>query len=129
MLGELATADEPRSTIGPTSSCGLLQEPCRSRDWFTLVSEYGAAIWADPFKWIPEAARLLRVGGELVSLANSLLFVLWAPDEDAAAGAGLVCDRRVYPGWSTPMIPVSSSTYRTARCFASCGRTASTSST
>jgi len=24
------------------------------------ISEYGAALWADPYKWIPEAARLLR---------------------------------------------------------------------
>ena len=27
------------------------------------VSEYGASLWADPYKWIPEAARLLRPGG------------------------------------------------------------------
>ena len=27
------------------------------------VSEYGASIWADPYRWIPEAARLLRPGG------------------------------------------------------------------
>ena len=41
---------------------------------FDLVfSEYGASIWADPYKWIPEAARLLRPGGELVFLRNSTL--------------------------------------------------------
>jgi len=34
---------------------------------FDLVhSEHGAATWADPRKWIPEAARLLRPGGRLV---------------------------------------------------------------
>ncbi len=26
------------------------------------ISEYGAALWADPYAWIPEAARLLRPG-------------------------------------------------------------------
>ena len=26
------------------------------------MSEYGACLWADPYKWIPEAARLLRPG-------------------------------------------------------------------
>src|SRR5438552_4301844 len=36
-------------------------------------SEYGAAIWADPNLWIPEAARLLRPGGKLVFLCNSPL--------------------------------------------------------
>ena len=40
------------------------------------VSEYGASIWCDPFRWIPEAARLLRPGGELVFLRNSTLAVL-----------------------------------------------------
>jgi ubiquinone/menaquinone biosynthesis C-methylase UbiE len=50
--------------------------PLRDASFDLAVSEYGAAIWADPFTWIPEAARLLRVGGELVFLANSLLFVL-----------------------------------------------------
>ena len=27
------------------------------------ISEYGAALWADPYAWVPEAARLLRPGG------------------------------------------------------------------
>jgi ubiquinone/menaquinone biosynthesis C-methylase UbiE len=48
---------------------------------FDLVhSEYGASLWADPYKWIPEAARLLRPGGRLVFLRNSTLSVLCAPD-------------------------------------------------
>ena len=52
-------------------------------DSFDLaVSEYGASIWADPYKWIPEAARLLRPGGELVFLCNSTLAILCSPDED-----------------------------------------------
>jgi len=40
------------------------------------VSEYGASIWADPYRWIPEAARLLRPGGRLVFLRNSTLVIL-----------------------------------------------------
>jgi SAM-dependent methyltransferase len=40
------------------------------------VSEYGASIWADPFRWIPEAARLLRPEGRLVFLRNSPLSIL-----------------------------------------------------
>jgi SAM-dependent methyltransferase len=48
---------------------------------FDLVhSEYGASIWADPYEWIPEAARLLRPGGRLVFLRNSTLSVLCAPE-------------------------------------------------
>ena len=45
-------------------------------------SEYGASIWCDPFKWIPEAARLLRPGGELVFLRNSDLSMVCSPDGD-----------------------------------------------
>jgi len=44
------------------------------------VSEYGASIWCDPYKWIPEAARLLRPGGELVFLRNATLAILCATE-------------------------------------------------
>lgn len=40
------------------------------------LSEYGASIWADPYRWIPEAARLLRAGGRLVFLRDSTLVTL-----------------------------------------------------
>jgi SAM-dependent methyltransferase len=46
------------------------------------ISEYGASLWADPYRWIPEAARLLRPGGELIFLTNSVLFTLCAMEED-----------------------------------------------
>lgn len=45
------------------------------------ISEYGASLWCDPYIWIPEAARLLRRGGELVFLRNSTLVILCSPDE------------------------------------------------
>jgi SAM-dependent methyltransferase len=44
-----------------------------------VISEYGAAIWADPHLWIAEAARILRPGGELVFLGNSTLLTLCMP--------------------------------------------------
>lgn len=46
------------------------------------VSEYGASIWADPYRWIPEASRLLRPGGRLMFLVNGLFLSLCSPDED-----------------------------------------------
>jgi len=46
------------------------------------ISEYGAAIWADPYRWIPEASRLLRPGGQLIFLGNGTIFMLCVPDED-----------------------------------------------
>jgi SAM-dependent methyltransferase len=44
-------------------------------------SEYGASIWCDPAKWIPEAARLLRPEGELVFMRGATLQLLCMPDE------------------------------------------------
>ncbi len=43
------------------------------------ISEYGASIWCDPYRWVPEAARVLRPGGRLVFLVNSLLLMLCTP--------------------------------------------------
>lgn len=40
------------------------------------LSEYGASIWADPARWIPEAARLLRPDGRLVFLRNATVSML-----------------------------------------------------
>jgi SAM-dependent methyltransferase len=48
------------------------------------ISEYGASIWCDPYKWIPEAARLLRLGGVLVFLRNATLAVLCTPETGEA---------------------------------------------
>src|SRR3954452_15345767 len=49
------------------------------------LSEYGASIWADPYKWIPEAARLLRPGGRLAFLVNAPLLMLCVPEHEAEA--------------------------------------------
>jgi SAM-dependent methyltransferase len=50
------------------------------------ISEYGACLWADPARWVPEAARLLRPGGRLAFLTNAFLLTLCVPDEtDVAA--------------------------------------------
>jgi SAM-dependent methyltransferase len=46
-----------------------------------VLSEYGASIWVDPYRWVPEAARLLRPGGRLVFLRNSTLVILCSDDE------------------------------------------------
>lgn len=46
------------------------------------ISEYGAAIWADPYLWIPEAWRLLRPGGRLHFLGHSTLAMVCSPQND-----------------------------------------------
>ncbi len=49
------------------------------------VSEYGASLWCDPERWVPEAARLLRTEGRLVFLTNSMLAILCVPAEPGYA--------------------------------------------
>src|SRR5207244_3196180 len=41
----------------------------------------------DPYRWIPEAARLLRPGGELIFLVNGTFLMLCAPDLDSEGPA------------------------------------------
>jgi MAF protein len=45
------------------------------------LSEFGASLWCDPARWVPEAVRLLRPGGRLVFLTTSVLHILCSPDD------------------------------------------------
>jgi len=56
------------------------------------ISEYGAAIWCDPYAWIPEAHRLLRPGGRLAFLGNHP-FGMVCTSASGDAPAGLTLER------------------------------------
>lgn len=68
------------------------------------ISEYGACLWADPTRWVPEAARLLRPGGRLHFLTNAFLLMLCAPDDetqpasDRLLRSAFTIRRMVWPG-------------------------------
>lgn len=66
--------------------------PFADESFDLAVSEHGAAVWCDPYAWIPEAARILRPGGRLVFLSCSYLAMLTFPDEDAPASETLQRD-------------------------------------
>src|SRR2546427_1655588 len=57
--------------------------PLPNASFDLAISEYGASIWCDPYRWIPEASRLLRPGGELIFLVNGTILMLCAPDLEA----------------------------------------------
>jgi SAM-dependent methyltransferase len=68
--------------------------PFRAGSFDLVVSEYGAGPWCDPARWLPEAARVLRPGGRLVFLTNSVLAALCVPAEAGPAGDRLLRGQR-----------------------------------
>lgn len=68
-------------------SAETVPEPDASFDF--AISEYGAAIWCDPYVWIPEAARLLRPGGRLVFLGHAPLAMVCSPADGSPVGPKL----------------------------------------
>ena len=82
---QLATAGRLQDRFGlrfPLIHASAEQAPFAGASFDLAISEYGASIWCDPYTWIPEAARLLRPGGQLIFLVNSALLMLTVPDED-----------------------------------------------
>jgi SAM-dependent methyltransferase len=75
----------------PLIQASAEEVPFPDESFDLAISEYGASIWCDPHRWIPEAARVLRPGGLLVFLVNGALLVCCLPDEpDAKAGDRLL---------------------------------------
>jgi SAM-dependent methyltransferase len=94
---QLATARRFQAEFGiefPLIHADAESVPLAAESFDFAISEYGAAIWCDPYRWIPEAARVLRPGGGLVFLGNSLLLMLTMPDleVDGPAGQELIRD-------------------------------------
>jgi len=76
---QLATARELQAEFAlefPLVEAAGESVPLPDESFDLALSEYGASIWADPYRWIPEAARLLRPEGRLVFLRNSTLVIL-----------------------------------------------------
>ena len=70
---QLATARTFQEEFGldfPLLKGNAEEVPYPDGSFDIAISEYGASIWCDPYAWIPEAARLLRPGGELIILTR-----------------------------------------------------------
>ncbi|UED87159.1 class I SAM-dependent methyltransferase [Streptomyces profundus] len=59
------------------------------------ISDYGASLWCDPYRWIPEAARVLAPGGRLAFSRPSPLFAACKP------AAGQATNRLLRPYFTT----------------------------
>jgi SAM-dependent methyltransferase len=92
---QLATAralQREHGLVFPLIHANAEQVPLGDARFDLALSEYGASIWCDPRRWVPEAARVLRAGGELVFLKHGLLLTLCAPDGEGTADAQLKRD-------------------------------------
>lgn len=81
---QLATARAMQAEFGlgfPLLHADAERVPLRDGCADLVISEYGAAVWCDPYRWIPQAARLLRPGGQLVFMAGSTEWILCTPHE------------------------------------------------
>jgi SAM-dependent methyltransferase len=91
---QLATARRMQEETGirfPLVEAPGERVPLPDATFDLAISEYGASLWAAPGQWVPEAARLLRPGGRLVFMTNSVLALLCTPDE------GVVGERLMRP--------------------------------
>lgn len=70
---------EETGLVFPLVEANAEDVPLPDASFDLAVSEYGASLWCDPARWVPEAARLLRPGGRLVFLTNSMLSMLCVP--------------------------------------------------
>ena len=77
----------------PLIQANAEQVPIIDGTFDLVLSEYGASIWADPYRWVPEAFRMLRPGGELVFLVGGTFRYLCDTDEELAT----VGDRLLRP--------------------------------
>src|SRR5579872_6871658 len=82
---QLATARELQGRHDlrfPLIHANAERAPLSDATFDLAISEYGASIWCDPYAWIPQAARMLRPGGRLIFLVNSVQLMLSTPDQD-----------------------------------------------
>ena len=96
---QLATARMLQQEFGlrfPLVHADAEHAPFRDASFDFAISEYGAAIWCDPYRWIPEAARILRPGGRLVFVAGASLMMLCFPTDDETAPADTTLHRNYF---------------------------------
>ena len=96
---QLATARACQREFGlafPLVHANAEAVPLADASFDVAISEYGASLWCDPYRWIPEAGRLLRPGGRLVFLVNGTLLMLCMNEASGVAATDRM--RRPYFG-------------------------------
>jgi SAM-dependent methyltransferase len=120
---QLATAARCQRRFGlrfPLVEADAANVPLADASFDLVVSEYGASVWCDPDRWVAEAARLLRPGGRLVFVTNSVLATLCVPETEGFAQEHLVRPQRAlyrveWPGGGVEFHPSHSGWIRVLR--------------
>jgi len=92
---QLDTAERLQREFGPTFPlihANAEDVPFDDENFDLAVSEYGASLWCEPRRWLPEAYRLLRPGGRLIFLTNSSLLMACTSLDGGLPGDRLVRD-------------------------------------
>ncbi len=56
------------------------------------ISDYGASVWCDPVRWLPEARRLLRTDGKLIFFTPAPILLACTPADGSQPGRQLESD-------------------------------------
>jgi ubiquinone/menaquinone biosynthesis C-methylase UbiE len=93
---QLATAASLQNEYGirfPLAQCDGEVLPFRDASFDFAISEFGVGLWCDPFRWVPEAARVLRPGGRLLFVIVSAFAYVCFPLQDDALPADTTLHR------------------------------------
>jgi SAM-dependent methyltransferase len=102
---QLDTARRCQARFGisfPLIEADAAQVPLPGASFDLAVSEFGASLWCDPERWVPEAARLLRPGGRLVFHTTTVLVTMCLPEGPGYAGRELLRPQRDVARVRTP---------------------------
>jgi SAM-dependent methyltransferase len=92
---QLKIADQLQSERGvffPLIAANAEEVPFDKASFDVAISEYGASLWCNPRRWLPEAHRLLRPGGQLIFFTNAAFLMACTPPDGAVARDVLVRD-------------------------------------
>ncbi len=76
----------------PVICCNAEEVRYDDASFDVAISDYGASLWCDPQRWLPEAHRLLRPNGLLIFLTTGTQLMICTPEDGAEVGTELVRD-------------------------------------